>query len=196
LTIPFEPSVTVSRRQMKDRYKEWAARWRVSAGFAFAAVYAILSQPRMWFLVAGGSVALAGLAIRAVSAGYIVKGKRLSTTGPFARSRNPLYLGSFVLGLGFAIASASWILAAAVPALFALVYCPVMRREEEFLRRKFGAEYEAYARIVPLFFPRPGRRFQGEGKFRWELYRKNREYEAAAGYAAIILFLVVKMMLR
>lgn len=192
----FEPSRRVWRARMKDKYGAWAARWRVPLGFAFAAVYGILSQPRPRFLAVGGVVALAGLALRAVAAGYIAKGERLSTAGPFARSRNPLYLGSFVLGAGFMIASASWILAAAFPVVFVLVYYPVMRREEQFLRQKFGVEYDNYANIVPLFFPRPGRSFPNRGRFRRQLYRRNREYEAAAGYAAIMIFLVIKLLLR
>ncbi len=192
----FERSTPVWRGRMKDSAKAWAARWRVPLGFAFAAAYLILSRPRARFLVIGALVALAGLAIRAVAAGYIVKGESLSTAGPFARCRNPLYLGSFILGAGFIIASASWVLAAAFPALFAAVYYPVMRREEHFLRQRFGAEYDAYAQIVPLFFPRPGRRFPSVARFRWAIYRNNREYEAAAGYAAIVVFLIIKLMLR
>ncbi|MGH9450475.1 MAG: methyltransferase family protein [Terriglobia bacterium] len=181
---------------MRDSYGAWAARWRVPLGFAFAIAFAVLSQPRQTLLAAGSLVALAGLVLRAVAAGYIEKNKTLATGGPFRYTRNPLYLGSFILGAGFMIAGASWILVIAFVLLFPLVYFPVMRREEVFLRGRFGEAFDAYAAQAPLWLPIPGRRAAGNGVFRWRQYLKNREYEAAAGWLAIFIFLTVKWMLR
>lgn len=179
---------------MNRKYGDWAARWRVPLSFAFAVAYAVLSQPSRALLIAGGAVGLAGLALRGWAAGSVDKNESLATGGPFRYTRNPLYLGSFILGVGFMIAGASWALGIAFVALFILIYSPVMRREEEFLRQKFSAVYDEYARRVPSFLPafRPGSR----GDFRWARYKKNREYEAALGYAAILIFLVIKLMLR
>ena len=183
---------------MNSRYAVWAARWRVPLGFALGVAYLIFSRPSVPLLIAGGLVALAGLIVRALAAGHLEKNQRLATTGPYARTRNPLYLGSLLIGIGFAIAGGSWVLGAAFLGLFLLVYVPVARREAEFLRREFGDLYGQYA-AVPLFFPRlagrPGAPTQA-GKFRWELYRKNREYEAALGYAAGVVFLALKIALR
>lgn len=178
------------------RYGAWAARWRVPLGFAFTIAYVVLSQPTRALLIAGCLVALAGLTLRSVAAGYIEKNQSLATSGPFRYSRNPLYLGTLILGSGFMIAGNSWILGLAFIALFLSIYFPVMRREEEFLRQRFGAEFEAYARRTPLFLPLPGRTPAARGAFSWRQYIKNREYQAACGWAAISLFLAIKLALR
>lgn len=189
-------SSSVWRQRMANNYSALTARWRVPMGFGFAIAYLIFSWPTLRSLVIGGVVALSGLVLRALAAGHIQKSQSLATAGPFAYTRNPLYLGTFLLGAGFVIASRSAILAAVFVVLFVLVYVPVMRSEENFLRQKFGQEFDHYARAVPLFFPRPGRSVRGEGQFRWKLYVANREYQAMLGYIAAIIFLALKVALR
>ena len=165
-------------------------------GFAFGVAYLVFSQPTLWPLVSGGTVALLGLLLRAFAAGCLDKNRSLAMGGPYAHTRNPLYLGSFLMGAGFAVAGASWALGLTFLGLFLLVYWPVMRREEGFLRREFGEAYDRYASAVPFFVPR-ARRAPVKGEpFRWALYRKNREYEAAFGYVAGVVFLALKMILR
>ena len=181
---------------MAKRYAAWAARRRVPLGFALGGAYLIFSQPSLALLVAGGVVALLGLLLRTHSAGYLAKNQRLAMSGPYAYTRNPLYLASSLMGLGFALAGGLWSLGVACLVFFLAVYWPVMRREEEFLRQEFGESYDHYAEAVPLFFPKVhGISAQGE-RFRWELYRKNREYEAALGYVAGLVFLALKIWLR
>jgi protein-S-isoprenylcysteine O-methyltransferase Ste14 len=181
---------------MDSGYPAWAARWRVPLGFAFGIAYVVFCQPALWPLVSGGVVALLGLLLRAYAAGCLDKNRSLAMSGPYARTRNPLYLGSFVMGAGFAIAGNSWAVGLAFLGLFFLVYWPVMRREEKFLRQQFGETYERYASAVPFFLP-TGRRGLVVGEpFRWERYRKNREYQAAFGCFVGIVFLALKMMLR
>lgn len=184
---------------MDKGYAAWAARWRVPLGFALGVAYLIFCQPSPGLLVAGGGVALMGLGLRAYAAGYLEKNQSLATSGPYAYTRNPLYLGSFLMGSGVALAGGSWPLGVAFLALFVLVYWPVMRREEFLLRQKFGETFDLYAKAVPLFLPAfsicRGVSTSGED-FRWERYRKNREYEAALGYAAGMLLLALKIALR
>jgi protein-S-isoprenylcysteine O-methyltransferase Ste14 len=165
-------------------------------GFVLAAAYFILAQPSLALLLAGAALALAGLLWRAWSAGYLAKDQRLATGGPYAYTRNPLYLGSAVMGLGGAVAGRSWIMGVAFAVFFVLVYWPVMQREAQFLQREFPKAFEPYAKQVPLFFPKWPRIPAGNEKFQWRLYLKNREYEAAAGYASAMLFLALKMWLR
>jgi len=181
---------------MNSGYAAWAARWRVPLGFALGIAYLIFSQPTLTLLAADGSVAFAGLLLRAYSAGYLTKNQSLATSGPYAHTRNPLYLGSSLMGLGFALAGGSWSLGVAFLAFFLAVYWPVMRREEQFLRREFGDIYVRYAATVPFFFPRWRRTSAAAEKFRWDRYRKNREYEAALGYVAGMVFLALKSWLR
>jgi len=181
---------------MDKGYAAWAARWRVSLGFLLGVAYLVFCQPTLPLLAAGGLIAFLGLLLRACAAGYLDKSRSLTTGGPYRYTRNPLYLGSFLLGCGFAIAGARWWLAVAFVIFFLLIYWPVMRREEDFLRRQFGEAYDRYAEAVSLFIStRGGPRPEGEA-FRWEQYRRNREYQAAIGYVAGILFLILKMALR
>jgi protein-S-isoprenylcysteine O-methyltransferase Ste14 len=180
---------------MDSAYAAWAARWRVTLGFLLGAAYLLLSRPTIKLLIAGGAVAAAGLAIRAYAAGHLAKNQRLATSGPYAYTRNPLYLGSALMGAGFAVAGGSWILALACLVLFAAIYWPVIRREEEYLRREFGDVYACYAQHVPLFLPRFRRPAGGE-RFQWKQYRKNHEYEAFLGYLAIMIFLALRTWLR
>jgi len=186
---------------MPRDYSSWAARWRVPLGFAMAVALAVLSKPNLPVLVAGAIVALPGLVLRGIAAGYVEKGKKLAACGPYRYSRNPLYVGSFIIGLGFAIAAASWILAVLFVIYFIAVYVPVIGREGEELRDRFGGEYERYVASVPAFLPRLFHAVaepepQAGDTFSWVRYRKNREYEAALGYVAGLLFLALKMKLR
>jgi protein-S-isoprenylcysteine O-methyltransferase Ste14 len=181
---------------MLEDYATWASRWRVRLGFALAAAYLILAQPSLVSLLSGAAIMLAGLLLRAWSAGYLAKNQRLATGGPYSFTRNPLYLGSALMGLGGAVAGRSWIIGVAFAAFFVLVYWPVMKREAQFLRGEFPEAFEPYAKQVPLFFPKLPRIPAGNEKFQWALYLKNREYEAAAGYVAAMLFLALKMWLR
>lgn len=174
----------------------WVQRWRVPLGFVCAALFLVFAQPRALTLIVGGAIALLGLLIRAWAAGHIRKNDRLAVTGPYALTRNPLYFGSFLMGLGFSVAAARWWLAALFVALFAGIYLQVMRVEARTLREMFGADYEDYARSVPLFVPRltPYRRSTStEGavqadetvvKFDKNLYLRYREYRAALGTLA------------
>jgi protein-S-isoprenylcysteine O-methyltransferase Ste14 len=173
-------------------YGAWAARWRVPLGFALSLAYLVLARPTPGLLAIGGAVALMGILLRAWAAGYLEKGSKLATSGPYAFTRNPLYLGSAMIGSGFAVAGRSLVMAAAFVVLLLLVYRPVIRREERFLSQKFGAAYANYAALVPLFLPRLRPLIPSGERFRWERYRKNREYEAALGWAAGFGLLALK----
>lgn len=184
---------------MDKGFAAWAARSRVPLGFAWGAAFLIFCQPTARLIAAGGAVALVGVLLRAVSAGYLEKGAALATAGPYRYTRNPLYLGSFLLGAGFVIAGGSWALAVSFVVLFFLIYWTVIRREEAALRQQYGEAFDHYARAVPLFVPLPGSRGDASGpeeRFRWERYRKNHEHEATLGYLAGMVFLVLKMWLR
>jgi len=180
---------------MNSAYAQWAARWRVPLGFLLGISYLFFSRPTVKLLIAGGAVAALGVAIRAWAAGHLVKNQTLATSGPYAYTRNPLYLGSALMGAGFALAGGSWILALACLVLFVAIYWPVIRREEEHLRGEFGDVYDHYAGHVPLFLPGL-RRAEAGGKFQWRRYRKNHEHEAFLGYLAVVIFLAFKIWLR
>ena len=173
----------------------WAAvarRIRVPMGFVFAIVYFWMAKPTLSSITIGASIAICGLLVRAFASGYVQKNKELTTSGPYAYTRNPLYVGSLVLAAGFGWAAQRWWIATLIPLIFFLIYMPVVRDEEEFLRKQFP-EFEAYAHQVPRFIPRLTPFSRSSGAFSWALYRKHREYNAMIGSIAMLLALVIKM---
>jgi protein-S-isoprenylcysteine O-methyltransferase Ste14 len=173
---------------------DFFARQRVRIGYFLAVVVLYFSRPEPRSILIGAAFGVFGLAIRAYAAGFLHKQAVLTTTGPYARTRNPLYFGSSILALGAAIAMHSWLSAALLLIYFALVYTLVMRREEIELRGHHGAEFDAYAKSVPLFFPRLTTARQQSataGSFSWSQYRKNHEYQAALGFFFLLVALVV-----
>jgi hypothetical protein len=130
--------------------------------------------------------------IRAVASGHVTKDERLTVSGPYAHVRNPLYLGSILISVGFALAARSWWVAALFLLMFIVVYVPVIGDEEQFLRQTFP-EYSEYARHVPRLIPRLKGFGQRTGTFSWDLYRKHREYNAVLGTAAMLAALVAKL---
>jgi hypothetical protein len=181
---------------------------RVPLGFVTAALYVFEvarhpAHPRAiaWSLL----LVLPGLALRAAASGTVKKNRELTVTGPYAHTRNPLYLGSALMAAGFAVALLSWPLALVLAAGFAIVYIPVIAGEEQFLRATFPG-FDEYCRQVPRLIPRltPARALNGKeaqpassiaahppsGGFSLALYLKHREYNAAIGAALLYLSLL------
>lgn len=176
---------------------EWsrvARRIRVPLGFGFAVLYFWLARPTWRFLALGAVLIVPGLLIRALASGHVRKNEALAMSGPYAYTRNPLYLGSLLIGVGFAVASRSWWVGIALVVMFFAIYVPVIRGEENFLRERFP-EFEEYARRVPRMFPRIGRTPGGGGRFSLDLYWKHREYNALLGALGMMAALVAKMKL-
>jgi protein-S-isoprenylcysteine O-methyltransferase Ste14 len=177
---------------------EWsriARRIRVPLGFVFAVFYFWLARPTWRFLAFGAIVIVPGLFLRALASGHLHKNEALATSGPYAYTRNPLYLGSLLLGAGFALAARSWGVGIALVVMLFAIYLPVIRDEEAFLRQKFP-EFEEYSRRVPRIVPWILRRGDGEsGGFSFDLYRKHREYNALLGTVLLTGALILKMTL-
>ena len=166
---------------------------RVPLGFVFAAVFLIFAQPSWESIGIGGVIGLAGIGLRAWSAGHIRKGTVLAKSGPYRFTRNPLYLGSLIMGLGLMVASGVWWLILLFTVLFLCIYLPVMSVEAEELNGTFGEEFTRFAKEVPLFLPgfRVGQK--SSKKFESSLYLRYREYQASMGYIAIIGVLILKV---
>jgi len=175
------------RYRFPKPYADLVARLRVPAGFLLAAIFVWAARPTWTSLALGLPIGALGLALRAWAAGHLVKNRELATTGPYAYVRNPLYLGSLAAALGLVIAARQAWLALLVAAVFLLVYLPVIEQEEQHLRKLFPA-FDAYAARVPQLVPRL--RGRPRGRFRWELYRRNREYQALVGFLAAAAFLL------
>lgn len=170
-----------------------ARRIRVPLGFLFAAFYIWRATPTWVSIATGIVVAVLGIAIRALASGQVQKNRVLTQTGPYAYVRNPLYLGSIVIGIGFAIAARDLWIVAVLVVFFAAVYVPVIRGEENFLRSRFP-EYSDYTRQVPSLVPR-SLWFRGvTSGFSRELYLRHREYNSLLGAAAILAVLIAKIL--
>jgi protein-S-isoprenylcysteine O-methyltransferase Ste14 len=176
-------------------YKSWSAvarRSRVPLGFACAVLYFWFARPTRVSLLIGTLTLIPGLLVRALASGHVKKNEELATSGPYAYSRNPLYLGSLILALGFMLAAQSWWVVAILLTMFLAIYLPVIRGEEAFLRERFPG-YEAYAERVPRLLPTLRPFTDNQVKFSWDLYRKHREYNALIGAAAMTALLLLKM---
>jgi protein-S-isoprenylcysteine O-methyltransferase Ste14 len=177
---------------------EWsriARRIRVPLGFAFAIFYVWAARPTWFSIAIGLLITIPGIALRALASGHVKKNEELTTTGPYAYVRNPLYLGSLIMAVGFAIAAQSaWVLLIIVVMFFA-IYLPVIRGEEAYLRAVFPS-FDAYSQNVPRLWPRLRPYRDGAAGFSSRLYWRHREYNAVLGTAAILAALVVKLWLR
>jgi protein-S-isoprenylcysteine O-methyltransferase Ste14 len=190
-----------------DKEQDWIWRWqkiarriRVPLGFLAAALYLFSlwqHAPRPTAVAWSMALVLPGLWLRGYASGYVKKNRELTVTGPYAHTRNPLYLGSMLIAAGFAIALLSWPVAVVLAIGFAIIYIPVIASEERFLRATFPL-FDEYCRRVPRLVPRPTpARFNREvgeqpsgSSFSLDLYLGHREYNAAIGAALLYLSLL------
>lgn len=188
-----------SRIQSRTRWQKIARRVRVPLGFVVAAVFLVFARPSWRTLAWSLLLVLPGLWLRGYAAGYVKKNAELTRTGPYAYTRNPLYLGSMAIAFGFAAAAGRWWLGLLLAALFLAIYLPTIFSEEAFLRAAF-AGFDEYARQVPRLLPRltPAHLEAAPGPsagFSAERYLHHREYNALMGAAAIYAALTLRMLL-
>ena len=184
----------------KTSWQRFARRARVPLGFVVAAVFLVFADPKPKTLAWGLVLVLPGLWLRGYAAGYVKKNAELTRTGPYAYTRNPLYLGSMGIAFGVAIAAGKLWLGILLAVMFLAIYVPTILSEETFLRATF-AGFDEYARRVPRLLPRlTAAQFSesniGIGRFSAERYQHHREYNALMGAAAIYAALVLRMLFR
>ena len=156
------------------------ARYRVRLGFVGAVIALILATPTPTSVLIGAAVAAIGEAIRIWAAGHLDKGREVTSSGPYRFTRHPLYLGSSIIGIGFAIACANWIVAVVVAAYLIVTIGAAIRGEEGHLTEKFGQTYPAY---------RDGLVVDAERRFSLARVISNREYRAVMGLVAALALL-------
>ena len=146
-------------------------------------------------------VCLVGASLRYWASGFLRKDTRPAIGGPYAWVRNPLYLGTYLMAVGCAMASSQWVLLAVISVVFAAIYHFIILEEEVKLEKIFGEPYLAYCRLVPRFFPRPWPAATeelarvnpepGHAKFSPELAAKNKAFEAYATFAVLIALMTL-----
>ena len=183
-------------------WRRRAQRIRVPMGFVVALVFLWVAQPTWKTLGLSLILVLPGLWLRGYAAGYVKKNEELTTTGPYGYTRNPLYLGSLGIALGFAWASGSWWILLGLAGVFAAIYIPTIQGEEAYLRGKFGAAFDAYVAAVPPLLPRltpgippPDEHLAGARSFDPARYLHHREYNAGMGAGAIYVALIIRLVL-
>jgi len=172
------------------------SRLRVPLGYVFGLVALYLARPTVLSVCLGLPLVVAGESVRLWASGHIEKTRALATGGPYAHTRNPLYLGSVLLGVGVGVAAASpWVILAT--AFYLLVFYPkAIAGERAFLRQKFAAEYDAWAAAVPAFVPRASPGGPCSSRFDWGRVRMNKEWRSAVAVPALLGLLGARAWLR
>jgi hypothetical protein len=179
----------------RDTWSRIARRIRVPLGFIFAVVYLWLARPTRFSLIAGALVLVPGLVLRGLASGHVQKDRQLTTSGPYAYTRNPLYLGSLMLAAGFAIAARSWWIVTIMLLMFIVIYVPVIAGEERYLRQTFS-DYDDYARHVPRMWPRMSPYGGLPSAYSSARYWKHREYQAIIGCVVVMAILAAKLVFK
>jgi len=157
----------------------------------------VIADPKLWSLLVGLGLTIAGLLLRTWACGHLEKEKELITTGPYRFTRNPLYLGNLMIGIGVVVGARSlWVLALTL-VLFLIFYPVVISAEKQKMKQLFPEEYTTYKEEVPLFFPTfsPSLRSQNI-RFQWSKYKKNKEYRALIGAAVFWIVMTTKLFLN
>lgn len=178
----------------KKRTSSIVQRIRVPLGFLFGVIFLVITQPTLKVLVPGLILGSCGLMIRVWAAGHLRKHQELTVSGPYRWTRNPLYLGSMIMGSGLCIASGTyWLILLFIP-LFLGIYLPVMKKEEHELSRSAGNDYQEYKSRVPLLFPMfPSKIPSKKIDFSWSWFMFNREYNAVIGFLIISIYLSIRI---
>lgn len=177
---------------MSSKYTKFLQRYRVFFGFIAAILYFIFSRPGPKTLAAGLVIAAVGIVIRGWACGHLRKERVLDVSGPYAHTRNPLYLGTFIIAAGFGVASGTWWLCLLMFVFITSIYFPVMYVEAEELESWLGEEYREYASNVPMLFPRLTAWKKSDRRFDFRLYLRHGEYQAAVGLFAAGALLAAK----
>jgi len=177
---------------MVSERMRFVQRMRVPIGFIFGVLFFIFAEANISIAFIGIAISGTGVLIRGWAAGHIRKNQNLAVSGPYSHTRNPLYLGSFLMGLGLTLGFGAWWFPLVFVLLFLGLYIPVMRAEIDDLKSLFGEQFTMYAANVPLFLPRISPWNRSEVAFDWSLFVRYREYRAAMGIALAWSFLLSK----
>jgi len=174
-------------------WKKVAQRTRVPAGTVLGIIFILFMHPSSRSLLIGGVVAMAGGMLRLWAAGHIEKGKVLTQGGPYAFTRNPLYLGSFFMALGIILAGQTYWLLLPFGVFFGAFYFPVIKAEEQELLNGYGDQFVEYSARVPLFIPGLRKSGPSSSTFQWSRVIRNREHRTIAGLILAETVLVLFM---
>jgi protein-S-isoprenylcysteine O-methyltransferase Ste14 len=175
-----------------SKLKNKIYEWRVRSGSIAAITALILSRPSIKFILLGFLISLLGLFLRAWACGHIQKEKKLTMSGPYEYTRNPLYLGNLIIGIGISVGSHSWWVFGIFCLYFLMFYPVIINIEKKKMERLFPSQYKKFKQ-VPLFLPAVKAKLPLENKnFKWILYSNNKEYRALLGVIIFWTILILK----
>jgi protein-S-isoprenylcysteine O-methyltransferase Ste14 len=174
---------------------QWLLRARIPASILMVVAIAVFSQPRLESWLIGFVVIVLGELLRIWASGHIHKMAEVTTTGPYALCRHPLYLGHFLIATGFCIAGDSITAFIIVSLSFLLIYMPTWKNEEKNLTEKFGDTYSKFIQTTPALLPHWNSQALN-GTFSWEMVKKHREWNHVAILLAAALGMVAFGYLR
>lgn len=161
---------------------ELLARLRTRLGFVFGAAVLWFADPTPTSLAVGSAIAACGELLRVWAAGHLNKSREVTSSGPYRWFAHPLYVGSSVMGVGLAVASASMAVTVLIATYLGATIAAAIRTEEAFLRRTFGDAYQRYRR----------QGVSDSRRFSLARARANGEHRAIVGLAVAVLLLVLK----
>jgi len=162
---------------IKERLKRWA-KLRFAIVYPIAVFVVLFSNSDDESIVQSIWFVAAGLLVRLLANGYAIKMDKLTTSGPYAFVRHPLYLGTMLLAIGFVIMLKIYYIGALFIILMAIVYYRTIKKEETMLEVKFKDEYFRYKKKVPAIFPTLFPYRKGEKwPFSFRRLIKNHEYK-------------------
>lgn len=177
----------------KSSWQEILNRLRVRSGLFLAIAVVLLARSTWTSILLGVLISFFGLTVRAWASGHLSKEKKLAVSGPYRYSRNPLYGGNFLLGIGIVVGARSWWVLGLFIIYYGIFYPLIIRRERERMRELFPQQYEEYGKRVPLFLPSIRKHLPVRGKWSRSLYMQNKEYRALQGTILIWLVLAAKL---
>ena len=166
------------------------SRWRVQLGFCLAIAALVCARPTWHSYLLFLPLVLAGVGLRVLARGHLDRAERVSTGGPYRFMRHPLYIGSFLMGLGVTLMALAWGFVPLFVAVFLIMYVPKALREEAYLSGRFGDAYATYASAVGAVFPRFARGVGPEtvpSRFEWRRVWRHREWHTWIGVAAVLV---------
>jgi len=171
---------------------ETLIKYRALVGILCLIAVLWLATPNVWSISIGFFFMMVGMFFRAWSSGYINKDKELATEGPYSLTRNPLYFGNLLLGSGIAIACGNWLTVIIFAVYYFSFFTFLIAIERKRMKKRFGSQYEAWARQANLFFPKI-KKIKKFG-FNIAFYMRNREYRVLFYSLFVIAVLIIKFL--
>ncbi len=178
--------------------RAFLVRRRTFMGIVVAFALLLVADPKPYAFAAGIVVIAGAHVLRLFASGYLDKDNALVAEGPFAWCRNPLYVANYLVALGFALLSGQWVTIPIVLLLCMATQAPTVAYEEQYLKKKFGAEFVEYCRRVPRWLPRLPKRHPGPPgerahRFSWALVVRNQEHLNILSVWLVVAMFVVEM---